>query len=496
MVYLDDILVMSSSPEQARAHRDILLALLQEFGLAVNFKKSELTPAQQRQYLGVVVDSTTMRMTLPPKRLKAIVHMCTALANRAEHGRLIDVKTLRKIVGSLQATSDCVRECRLHLNAILEALRKAENVAGRNAPLSELAVQDLRWWSSQLPTLPGRPVHAPLPDHVFDTDASHHGWGAVFFPTRGPRMSIECQGFFSEEMTSNQRELTAISHGLRSLAARLNWRHCAVRVRTDNQTAMSYVNRMGGRTPELSRIAESLHNYCLERNIFLTAEYLPGEDNTIADRLSRIQNDLSNAKLNPTMFDRADRRWGRHTLDGFASMTNAQTVRYVSYRADPGCLYTDFLSRPIPRDENVWCYPPFSLIARLLTKVINERATITIALPAWPAQPWWPVAMSLITDWPLLLPRNPDLLLTQNEHQQHVSVSPSWESIVLRISGNASEREAITTTLSRICSPPSKEAKMARLSQAMRAYGVNTPTEQPSSDLIHSLCSPLMWRTS
>ena len=62
---------------------------------------------------------------------------------------------------------------------------------------------------------------------------------------------------------------------------------------------------------------------------------MPGELNTIADRISRIQADMSQSKLNPLLFREAVERWGTFTLDAFASKLNTQTVRYVSYRTDP-----------------------------------------------------------------------------------------------------------------------------------------------------------------
>lgn len=43
----------------------------------------------------------------------------------------------------------------------------------------------------------------------------------------------------------------------------------------------------GTHAPVLSRLANQLWRWCLERNLSITAEYLPGVDNCIADEKSR-----------------------------------------------------------------------------------------------------------------------------------------------------------------------------------------------------------------
>jgi hypothetical protein len=254
---------------------------------------------------------------------------------------------------------------------------------------------------------------------------------------------------------------------------------------------MAYTNKKGGREPTLARITEKMHLMCTERKITLTAEYLPGELNTWADRLSRIQADLSQSRLHPDLFRRCAERLGPFTLDAFASAANAQLPRYVSYRTDTTCVYSDFLSRPVPPEERVWCFPPFSLIGRILAKAVRERATLTLALPLWPAQPWWPVCLSLATRWPLLLPPHPRMLETPSEKgwQPH---PVSWSFLVLTISGQLSERKAFLRTLSDLCSGRTKEESLVRLCEAMRATSELTPAELPPAEKIRSICQPLL----
>lgn len=46
------------------------------------------------------------------------------------------------------------------------------------------------------------------------------------------------------------------------------------------------------------------------------------------------------------------------------------------------------------RDENVWTNPPVKLIGPAVQKILRQGATAALVNPVWPAQPWWPLAVS------------------------------------------------------------------------------------------------------
>ena len=55
---------------------------------------------------------------------------------------------------------------------------------------------------------------------------------------------------------------------------------------------------------ELVNLTKDLWLWCLERNIHITAQHLPGAQNFIADAESRSQTDRTYWKLNPYIFTR------------------------------------------------------------------------------------------------------------------------------------------------------------------------------------------------
>ena len=48
---------------------------------------------------------------------------------------------------------------------------------------------------------------------------------------------------------------------------------------------------------------------------------------------------------------------------------------------------------------------PWNLVQRVLTKAQNQRAEVILVAPVWKSQPWHPLLLSLLVDWPRLLPK-------------------------------------------------------------------------------------------
>ena len=79
-----------------------------------------------------------------------------------------------------------------------------------------------------------------------------------------------------------------------------NQSHRVVRLRMDNTTAVAHVNNKGGtHSPCLLALTLELWQWCLERNIMISAQHVPGKLNTIADSESRVFNESSEWKIDP-----------------------------------------------------------------------------------------------------------------------------------------------------------------------------------------------------
>ena len=67
-----------------------------------------------------------------------------------------------------------------------------------------------------------------------------------------------------------------------------NSRSIHVRLAVDNSTAVAYINNMGVvRSPLLDSLSRSIWEWCKLRDIFISAQHIPGKVNIQANTLSR-----------------------------------------------------------------------------------------------------------------------------------------------------------------------------------------------------------------
>ena len=246
--------------------------------------------------------------------------------------------------------------------------------------VSPLAKVELQWWVTHVSNSFNY-IHPNCPVVVMNTDASNDGWGAV-------SGGVSTGGHWNSDETSfhiNVLELKAVFLGVRSFFDNLLC-HTHIEVYVDNTTAVSYINEM----------AE-------QRNIWITACFVPGSDNTVADKASRVLNDLTEWSLDSDIFDRITVTFGKPEIDLFASRLNNKVVDYVSWRPDPGAKWVDSFTV----DWNgffFYAFPPFSLIGRCLQKIRSDCSTGIMVVPLWTTQHWMPSLMSLVIERPLVLP--------------------------------------------------------------------------------------------
>jgi len=118
----------------------------------------------------------------------------------------------------------------------------------------------------------------------------------------------------------------------------------AVLIRSDNCTAIAYLNKMGSPTrSHLCLLSLEIWEWCLECHIIPHTEYLAGKDNIVADWES-CHHDSSNWQLLPSVFEAINNLLGPFTIDLFASMTNAQLPVYCSWQPDPQARRVDAFS--------------------------------------------------------------------------------------------------------------------------------------------------------
>ena len=116
-----------------------------------------------------------------------------------------------------------------------------------------------------------------------------------------------------------------------------------------------------------------------------------------------------------------------------------QLKRYVSWRPDPSAVYNDAFTMDWS-NLKAYAFSPFNLIPSVLQKAKKEHATLVLVAPLWTTQPWWPLLIELIVDYPVYLGNNPKLLQDVSSPGAMHPLFPSLKLAVWRISGNVTKQ--------------------------------------------------------
>ena len=103
------------------------------------------------------------------------------------------------------------------------------------------------------------------------------------------------------QLNINALELKAVKFGLKSLYKSKSDVH--MRLRIDNVTAVTYINNIGGTKSRICNlIANEIWTWSIDRNIWLSAEHLPGSKNVLVDEQSRLFDDTTEWMINKCVF--------------------------------------------------------------------------------------------------------------------------------------------------------------------------------------------------
>ena len=432
--YLDDTLIIGENSAQTRKAVNATTAIFSDLGFLVHPDKSVLEPTPQIQFLGFTLDSQSMTISLPDDKKAEIIKECTTLIGaQSPH-----IRYVARVIGKLIATFPAVQYGPLYYRSLerdkIYALRANRGHFDRVMQLSGKAKQELRWWINNI-RKSYSPIQRKKPQIELRTDASGSGWGATNLHTNIGGRWDKTELVRARNNEINYLEILAAGLGLKAFCADRHDSH--VLIRTDNTTAVAYLNNMGGiKSKDCHDIATEIWEWCANRNIWITADHLPGRLNTVADCMSRKFNDNKEWMLNKQAFENIIKQFGAPEIDLFASRLNAQLPRFISWLPEPEAENVNAFTvdwGPL----KFYAFPPFCLISKCLSKVLTDNATGLIVVPNWPTQPWYPILQKLTVGRPLVLKRKQDLLILPVSDTVH-PLNKSLELLCCRICGDRS----------------------------------------------------------
>ena len=81
LIYLD---VMAKSQEEAWQHTQVTISLLQSLGFVLNSKKCQLDPSSSMECLGFIVNTNSMMLSLPERKVHKILKECPHLRQKTQ----------------------------------------------------------------------------------------------------------------------------------------------------------------------------------------------------------------------------------------------------------------------------------------------------------------------------------------------------------------------------------------------------------------------------
>ena len=136
----------------------------------------------------------------------------------------------------------------------------------------------------------------------------------------------------------------------------------------------------GSKSPPLNTLAKEIWNWCIERDIWVSAVHIAGKPNTSADNISRNFSDKHEWSLSKAYFLEIFSTFPELNIDLFASRLNNQLESYCSWKPDPGCTYVDAFSTTWSK-LNFFCFPTFQSDPEVCTKDYTRQSKGNITDP-------------------------------------------------------------------------------------------------------------------
>ena len=126
--------------------------------------------------------------------------------------------------------------------------------------------------------------------------------------------------------------------------------------------------------------------------------------------------------------------FSKRGIDLFASRRNHQLSNYVSWGLDPGAKTVDAFSINWSPTYN-YCFPPFSIILKVLQKIQQNKAQALVVVPCWSTRNWLPELLGMLVDHPLIMTASLNILYLPTHPAKPHSLHPELKLLVDHISG-------------------------------------------------------------
>ena len=186
--------------------------------------------------------------------------------------------------------------------------------------------------------------------------------------------------------SSTYRELLAVNSVLQSIINDL--KHQTVLWFTDNQN-VSRIIQAGSSKLHLQKLCIDIYNLCVKNDISIKPQWIPREQNQLADTFSK-ELDSDNWSIDNETFEYIQTNLGRFTIDRFADNENKKVQKFNSKNKCPNTSAVNAFTENWDKEFN-WLCPPISMIGSTIAHAKLCKAKGVLFVPLWKSAYYWPL---------------------------------------------------------------------------------------------------------
>ena len=211
--------------------------MLETLGFVIHPQKSTFEPHTSIEFLGFIINSINMTVSLTEKKKLAIQAFCAEVLSAEKN----TIRCIAQLGGKFSSSFIAVPEGKLYFRNMdrdkTKALALNKGNFDKYMKLSSQGIEDITWWYNNIMSSVS-PILRENPSIVITTDASMKGWGACYNGARTGDLFAE-----REIEHINVLETKAVYFGLQSLCSEIRNQH--IKVLADNSATVGAINSMG-----------------------------------------------------------------------------------------------------------------------------------------------------------------------------------------------------------------------------------------------------------
>ena len=433
LLYVDDGLNSGRTKEEALENRDVVEAILGDYGIIMARgpdgvpTKGQWEPTQVLDcHTGtkVMVRENQFRLT-KEKMIRLRQQSNALLRSMTKHRGRVNASWVARYAGECLSNRRAVQYTRYHCRGMFDAMVSAgvyrTRDYGRMVKVSKRFKDNILFWSRVRSNASiSRTIwRAPVQEQWAGDSSGKKFGGLVGAKSLGdvrpgdfngtPMMRIWSPEIQLEHIT--MKELRVIEEMLKVYGESVKGK--VLRFLEDNMGVVAILSNFSTRSPAMMDILDRIINMLCIWDIELRMLYCD-TNNMPADWFSRDAN-KGDWQLAPAVAEQYIHHWGVCTVDRFADYANALLPRFNAAYPCLGSEALNCYTQDWSHERN-YVNAPWGQLGKVFYKLSCEVSAEAVCLvPHWPSAAWWPALAALMDDYIVLHdPQQPELRLSDD----------------------------------------------------------------------------------